>query len=201
MGAEMKDPLMKIGIETPRLMLRHPKPEDAAEVHRAMTEVWNDLQLWMSWAVAGEETIEATRRYLAGVPEAIEKGNCPLFGFCRVTEKFVVATGIRAPAGDGGHETGYWVARDFLGRGYATEATNAAIRYAFNVMGAKAIDIHYYEDNERSRRVIEKLGFTKAGIRPKAHARCLDGMPMDIHDYVMTDPSVLPPLDVKWGPP
>src|SRR5437870_4349047 len=36
----------------------------------------------------------------------------------------------------------------YAGRGMATEAANAAIRYAFGQLGAKAISIGYFEGNE-----------------------------------------------------
>jgi len=53
------------------------------------------------------------------------------------------------------YETGYWVAPKYAGQGMATEAANAAIRYAFGHLGAKAITIGYFDGNEPSRRIVE----------------------------------------------
>ena len=53
------------------------------------------------------------------------------------------------------YETGYWVARKYAGQGMATEAANAAIRYAFSRLGAKAISIGYFDGNDASRRIVE----------------------------------------------
>lgn len=193
----VKTMINDIRIETERLILRAPTLDDAQEINRAMNEVWHDLQLWMSWAYDGQNTIEATKYYIGEiVPEEIRQGGLPLIGRCRQSGAFIVATGITMREGQ--PITGYWVARDFLGRGYATEAANAVLRYAFAEMGFKSIGTEHYEGNEKSRRVIEKLGFTPVRINHKAKARCLDGQLLDEHIYVMNNPAVLPPLDVRW---
>lgn len=178
-------------IETPRLILRPPTLADAAAITAAKQAVWPELQLWMSWAHPGQDTLEATQSFILSASDT----DRPLIGVCKQTGKFVIATGLHWRHER--FETGYWVAPDFLGRGYATEATNAVIRYAF-AHGAQAIYIDYFEGNAKSRNVIEKLGFTPLEIKPKAAKRCLDGTPLDEHWYIMRDPAVLPPLDVTW---
>src|SRR6516225_12367188 len=85
----------------------------------------------------------------------------------------------------------------YAGQGMATEAANAAIRYAFGHLGAKAISIGYFDGNEPSRRIVEKLGFKKLGVAPQAVIRCLDGMKLDRHEYILTSPDALPELDVS----
>lgn len=186
-----------IWIETPRLIIRSRTLADADDIQAAKEAVWPELQTWMSWAYDSEFGKDALLRTIHA---SIAKNDPAefLIGRCKPLGAFAVSTGINL--NDGHYETGYWVAKDFLGKGYATEAANAVIRYAFNVMGIGEMHITYYEDNDKSRRVIEKLGFTKLRTEPKAKARCSDGVLLDVHRYVMTDPSVLPPLDVRWGP-
>ena len=58
---------------------------------------------------------------------------------------------------------GYWVGRDFWGRGYATEAVNGLMDYAFQRMKIKLLTVDHYTDNPGSRRVIEKCGFRYEG--------------------------------------
>jgi [ribosomal protein S5]-alanine N-acetyltransferase len=184
-----------IEIVTPRLILRVPEMKDAEELNAAMNNVWHELQLWMSWAHNGENTLEKTKSYIQSVNES-ESENIPLIGFCRETGKFAVSTGLMK-RGDI-YETGYWVAKDFLGKGYATEAAIATILYAFDVLKTDAVFINYFEGNEKSRKIIEKLGFRKIGILKQNHSRCYDDVLMDEHQYKMNDPSVLPPLEVEW---
>ncbi len=185
-----------IWIETPRLIIRSRTLADAEDIQAAKEGVWPELQKWMSWAYDSEYGKDALLRV---IHDSIAKSDPAQFliGRCKLSGAFAVSTGIGL--NDGRYETGYWVAKDCLGQGYATEAANAVIRYAFNAMGIDEMHITYYEDNDKSRRIIEKLGFTKLRTDLKAKARCLDGVLLDVHRYVMTDPSVLPLLNVRWG--
>lgn len=183
-------------IETPRLILRPPVMRDAKEITAAKQAVWPELQCWMSWAHEGEDTLDATERFIASISDADQH----LIGLCKESGRFVISTGLHW-RNCGSHRcphTGYWVAQDFLGKGYATESTNAVIRHAFYAQKAEAVYIDYFEGNEKSRRVIEKLGFSPFEVKAGAIARGLDGALMTEHWYVMRDPSVLPPLDVRW---
>ena len=56
-------------------------------------------------------------------------------------------------------ELGYWLGRHFWGRGLIPEAARELLRHAFEDMGMVAVWCGYYEGNEKSRRVQEKLGF------------------------------------------
>lgn len=56
-------------------------------------------------------------------------------------------------------ELGYWVGRPFWGRGIIPEASERLIERAFFELGADAVLCGYYDGNEKSRRVQEKLGF------------------------------------------
>ena len=60
---------------------------------------------------------------------------------------------------DGECELGYWLGRPFWGQGLMTEAAQVLLQYAFDVLDVPAVWSGYYEENIRSRRVQEKLGF------------------------------------------
>lgn len=81
-----------------------------------------------------------------------------LIGFC--TANIEDDSGRRHP---GSRELGYWYGKSFWGRGYATEAAEAVVDHAFDVLGATALTSGVYVDNPGSRRVLEKLGFSKVG--------------------------------------
>lgn len=188
----------KIPLITPRLNLRPPTLADVPHIHRAMVAMWSELQQWMSWAYDGEETIEKTEAYVRSRMDYQHDKGIALVGFA-ANNDCIVSSGLQAVLDKPDeYETGYWVSRAFQGLGYATESTNAAIRYGFEHLNAKAIHINYFADNHKSRNVIEKLGFTFVETRPACHPRCSDGTMVDSHDYIMTDPSVLPPLKVIW---
>ena len=56
-------------------------------------------------------------------------------------------------------EIGYWIAVDFQGKGYASEAAAFLLQRCFETLNMRAVWAAYYEGNEASRRVQEKCGF------------------------------------------
>jgi ribosomal-protein-alanine N-acetyltransferase len=58
---------------------------------------------------------------------------------------------------------GYSIARKYEAQGLMSEAANAAIRYMFDTIGLHRIMANYMPHNERSARLLEKLGFKKEG--------------------------------------
>ena len=58
---------------------------------------------------------------------------------------------------------GYHVDCGSEGKGYMTEAVSAAIRYAFDGLKLHRIMANYVPHNERSARLLERLGFVVEG--------------------------------------
>ena len=56
-------------------------------------------------------------------------------------------------------ELGYWLGKPFWGRGYMPEAAAELIRRAFEDLGMTTVWCGYYDGNNKSKRVQEKLGF------------------------------------------
>ncbi len=56
-------------------------------------------------------------------------------------------------------ELGYWLAKPFWGQGIIPEASKELIRRGFEELGMNKIWCAYYDGNEKSKRVQEKLGF------------------------------------------
>lgn len=57
-------------------------------------------------------------------------------------------------------EIGYVLSKSYWGRGLMPEAVRAAIRFAFDEMHLAGLTVCHFTDNDQSRRVIEKCGFT-----------------------------------------
>ena len=60
---------------------------------------------------------------------------------------------------DDEYELGYWIGKPFWGQGLIPEASRELLRYAFEDLGMNRIWCGYYDGNDKSRRVQEKLGF------------------------------------------
>jgi RimJ/RimL family protein N-acetyltransferase len=72
------------------------------------------------------------------------------------------------PTPDGGHELGYWIARRWWHRGFATEAGRAMIANARDTLRLKRLEAGHFLDNPASGRVLAKLGFQPTGTtRPR----------------------------------
>ena len=75
-------------------------------------------------------------------------------------------------AADHAHgELGYWVGVDSWGRGYATEAANAIVSYAFEKLDLHRVQGRHFMRNPASGRVMQKLGMRLEGIHRHAYRR------------------------------
>lgn len=75
----------------------------------------------------------------------------------RDTRNFVGWFGL-IPAGDGEYELGYRLRREFWGRGFATEGSQALLEFAFDVKRATRVFAETMAVNRRSRAVMERCG-------------------------------------------
>lgn len=64
-------------------------------------------------------------------------------------------------------QIGYWIDQRLAGRGIIPTAVALATDYCFTVMRLHRIEIAIRPENERSLRVVEKLGFRPEGLRPR----------------------------------
>jgi RimJ/RimL family protein N-acetyltransferase len=79
-------------------------------------------------------------------------------------------------------EVGYFLVKEFTGKGYATESANAAIRYAFEYLRVLRIDLRCAADNTASIHVAKRCGFTQEGCF-RQHHRKKDGTLVDMLWY------------------
>jgi ribosomal-protein-alanine N-acetyltransferase len=74
-------------------------------------------------------------------------------------------------------------------QGYALEASQRVVDHAFSTMGAHRIESHCHPDNERSWRLLERLGMRREGhhVRSVFLRRAADGSPewCDSLDYAI----------------
>lgn len=169
----------------------------------AVAETWEDLHRWMSWAeTLSDFTAEQQEnRILQQIAMFRSREELNLLGIEIATGQPVVWCGFHDIDWKARQcDTGFWVRKSAQGRGFATESTNALLRYAFHVFGMRRIGITHSEGNAASRRIVEKLGFSPEGIH-QAGNRLPGGRVADRWCYSRLDLVDLPPLDVKWGEP
>ncbi len=141
-------------LQTERLLLRPWKEGDAAECYKYAS----DPRVGSVAGWPAHTSVEESRRVIREVLSAWEtyaivwkETGLPIgcIGFHRndLAEKEDEA------------ELGYWLGVPYQGRGIVPEAARELLRHAFEDLCLARVWCGYYEGNERSRRVQEKLGF------------------------------------------
>lgn len=151
---------MQTVIETERLILRELMPTD----DEAMFEMDSNPEVHVFLGNKPAESIEETRATIQNVRQQyIERG----IGRWAMVEKssgsFVGWTGLKLNKETINnhidfYETGYRLAQKHWNKGYATESTKAALKYAFEQLNAKEVCGITNVENLKSRKVLEKCG-------------------------------------------
>lgn len=161
-------------IETDRLRLRTIRPEDAEDIFRYSGEP--NVGPNAGWKP--HETIEETREIMEllftdkeGVFGIVEKESGRMIGSVGLVED----PKRENPAA---RMLGYALSESCWGRGYMTEAVRAVLFYGFYKLHLSIISAYCYPDNERSRKVLAKSGFTYEGTLACCELR-YDGVVLD----------------------
>lgn len=143
-------------LETKRLILRPWQQTDAESLY----EYAKDPAVGPPAGWPPHTSVENSRELIRTVLSAPET-----YAVCLKDGKAIGSVGLKLK----GHtdmtdrndecELGYWIGRPFWGQGLIPEAVRELLRYAFEELDMRAVWCGYYEGNEKSRRVQEKLGF------------------------------------------
>jgi len=169
-------------LRTERLLLRQWRPEDRPPF--AALNADPEVMRHFPSTLARAESDTFADRCEAGIAQrgwglwAVEV----LPGDDRAGSGFIGFTGLNVPGFEAHFtpcvEVGWRLARGHWGHGYATEAARAAVGYGFDVLDLDEIVSFTYVGNDRSRRVMEKLGMVEDGEFD--HPR-LPGDPIERH--------------------
>lgn len=88
-------------------------------------------------------------------------------------------------------EIGYWLGREFWGRGLMTAAVRAATDYAFTTFSLTRVFAVPFPRNPASLRVLEKAGYVREGLMRRSAIK--DGIVLDQVMYAITDEDWKPP--------
>lgn len=143
---------------TERLVLRRPEARDfeAWAAFNAdpvtMTHLGGPVERSVAW------------RGLCAMAGAWDIAGFAMFSVIeRATGKWVGRLGPWRPEGWPGTEVGWGVAREFAGKGYAHEGAVAAMDYAVDVLRWDTVIHTIAPDNERSRKLAQRLGSYNMG--------------------------------------
>ena len=140
-------------METERLLIRRFSPGD-----------WRDLHEYLSQ----EETVQYEPYDIFTEEESKQEalnrsGNDAFWAVCLKSSEKLIGNIYLAEQAFETWELGYVFNADFLGNGYATEAVSALISYAFEERNAHRIVAMCNPLNERSWRLLERIGMRREG--------------------------------------
>ncbi len=146
-----------LSLRTARLVMREFELADAPRIQQLAGErevALNTMNIPHPYPDGGAE------EWIASQDEKRAQGNVI---FAIDDGELVGGIGLRVQREFERAELGYWIGKPFWGRGYATEAAGAIIRYGFEELNLHRIYAGYFSRNEKSARVMIKNGMKYEG--------------------------------------
>lgn len=145
-------------IETRRLTLRAPVPEDASRLAR----LCDDPEIArMTATMPTPYGIEDARAFIARCAAADPRLHAPLL--IELDDEGVVGGLGFHGKGPGPVEVGYWIGEPWRGRGYASEALIGAMNWAARGWRKRVVAAGHFSDNPASGVVLCRAGFLYTG--------------------------------------
>ncbi len=149
---------------------------DAEEIFATVKANYEHLRPFLHWVVP-EYSLEDVKEFIQQSKKATEEKLRQGFGIF-YKEKLVGSIGFNKFDWDAKlTEIGYWMAKDFSGKGIIIKSCQVLIHYAFDELKMNRIEIRCATENVRSRAIPEKLGFQLEGVLRQAlwrHTRLYD---------------------------
>ncbi len=145
------------------LELRLPEERHAEEAFALVRRNLDHLRAWLPW-VKEDHSLEDARSFIKYNLQqyAENKGFAMQIVFQNRVAGFIGYNTI-----DWQHrrtEIGYWIGASFQGQGLVTKACRALIDHAFNELKLNRVEMHCGTENEKSRKIPERLGFIEEGV-------------------------------------
>jgi RimJ/RimL family protein N-acetyltransferase len=149
-------------IETERLVIRCWSPADAPLLAAAMSpENVEHLRPWMPWVNSEPEALEIKIARLRLFRAGFDRDENYVYGIFNKAENRVLGgTGLHPRIGAKAVEIGYWLHKDVVRQGLATETAAALTKAAFEIHKYRRVEIHCDPANQPSAKVAQKLGYT-----------------------------------------
>ncbi len=173
-------------------MLRQCRPEEVHLLRDAVDTSLDHLRAWMPWAMNEPRSIDATRAHIEKNLESFDRSEDFSYNLFEPDERLIVGgIGLHRRSEPGCLEIGYWLRASRVGRGYATEATQALTRAALNLPWVSRIQIDCDPHNRASARVAEKAGYVLLERR-SADKLTPEGLPRDTLVFEIQDVGRIP---------
>ena len=141
-------------IRTKRLILRKPTKKISKQLIVSQIGDW-EVTKWLS-GVPYPYTEERAEEWLNNINEE------DLLFSIFINDLLIGGVGLSLEENND-YDLGFWIARDYWGKGYATEAAMGLIQFVTKELKLKQIKACYIKGNKGSTNVLRKLGFEEIG--------------------------------------
>jgi len=164
-AASMPNPILldiPESFETERLIIRVPRPGDGPALNAAVLETFDDLKPWMPWAQEKPSVEKSEENSRKAYSMFLSRADITLRLIHKATGDILGSSGLHprdwsVPK----FEIGYWCRTRYVGQGYITEAVRGILKFGFETLKAKRIEIRCDPANLRSTRVAERVGMIR----------------------------------------
>jgi RimJ/RimL family protein N-acetyltransferase len=154
-----------IMIESNRIILRKWEDKDINDLVEGLNNI--NVSRWMA-GVPFPYTENDAKQFIGRAKGQDEKNKISLAIVLKENNKVIGGTEItNINKKDGTAGGGIWLNEKYQKNGYGTEAFYLKIKYAFNELGLRRMENGYFPNNEKSKKMQEKLGYKDEGIRRK----------------------------------
>ena len=164
-------------IESKRIILRSWEQKDIDDLVEGLNNI--NVSKWMA-SVPFPYTKQEAESFISYAKKLNENSKDIMLAIVlKENNKVIGGTSIESiNKKDGTAGGGIWLNEKYQKNGYGTEAFCTRIKYAFDVLGLRRMENGYFPNNEKSKKMQQKLGYREEGIRRKRFL-CLA-----THEYV-----------------
>lgn len=161
--------ILRTPLLSPRLVLRPITTRESERFFAAVNESRPAMRAWLPW-VPLNNSPEDSQRYAEACERDWDNGSAARF-FIHYRDDARILGVVSLENCSPTHRCcylGYWLHVEEWGKGLMTEAAGRALRFAFEEMNVHRVACAAGTQNERSIRVIQRLGFKFEGIAREA---------------------------------
>ena len=151
-------------IETRRVLLRPHREGDGGPLYQAIAESLDELRLYpasLRWAMEEQSPVVSEAYCRTAVRRFAQKEEFAFLVCLKDSGTIVGSAGLLPrDTARGRLEIGWWGRTPYMGQGLMTEGVSALIEFAFETLKARRLEALPDDQNSRSCRMCERLGFT-----------------------------------------
>ena len=154
-------------IDGKRIILRSWEYEDIYDLVDGLNNI--NVSKWLA-SVPYPYTENDAKSFIEHAKKSDERDYIALAIVLKENNKVIGGTEIRnINKKDGTASGGIWLNEKYQKNGYGTEAFSTKIKYSFDTLGLRRMENGYFSNNEKSKKMQEKLGYKIEGLKRKKY--------------------------------